>query len=217
MLKSEYEILIVEDDPFFQCVLNEALLQIPTNCIVHGCSSGHEALDLCRSSLTCLDLALVDLGLPDIAGLEVIRAIKRRFNDLPIVVVTGCAEENIFLEAVRVGAVGYILKGDSHLSVRQGIEQIMEGVYPISPALAKHLFNLATNGNGNPGLGAPKLSGKELELLTHLASGKSYAESAAAMCVAVSTAQAHGRSLYRKLGVHSQLQALSKARGYGLI
>jgi DNA-binding NarL/FixJ family response regulator len=107
------------------------------------------------------------------------------------------------------------LKDDPSTQITDALSQTLQGNYPISPALARYLFKLA--GSSEPLEGMAELTPKELELLRHLSRGRSYAEAARAMGVAVSTVQTHIRNLYRKLDVHSQVQAVTKAQGRGLI
>jgi two-component system nitrate/nitrite response regulator NarL len=210
-------VLIVEDDPSFQRAIGDAMVQLGAEWRVHGVRTGAEALACCNDTAARLDLALVDLGLPDIDGVEVIRAIHGRFPAVPIMVISIVSTETRVLTAIRAGALGYILKGDSSISMTRAIEQLMEGNYPISPKLARYLFKLAGRGPVAGGPELPRLTSKEAELLQHLASGKSYAQAGDAMGVALSTVQSYIRNLYRKLDVHSQTQAVSRARERGLL
>ena len=211
------QVLIVEDDPVFQRSIGEAVLQLETGWLVHCVRTGSEALAFCNDSASHLDLALVDLGLPDIGGIAVIRAIRSRFPDTPIMVVSVLSSEGVVLDAIRAGALGYILKGDSSMSMARAIEQIMAGNYPISPMLARCLFKLAGQEAAGDSSDLPRLSTKETELLALIAGGNSYAQAAERMGIAVSTVQSYIRTLYRKLDVHSQTQAVSKAREHGLL
>ena len=210
--------LIVEDDPAFERLLNRSVAALPGNWIGHARETGTEAIELLNAAATQLDLALVDLGLPYVSGIEVIQTAHARFPELPIIVVSVISSESSVLAAIQAGASGYVLKDDNELSIAHAISQILNGVYPISSSLAKYLFRLASpsaNPANMPLLGA--LSPKEQEVLQHLSSGYSYAETAKLMGVALSTVQHHIRNLYRKLDVRSQTQAISKARATGLL
>lgn len=216
-LPSSRQVLVVEDDPLFQRSIAEAVAQLGTPWRVHGFRTGSEALAWCTDPAARLDLALVDMGLPDMDGIDVIPTIHDRFPAVPIMVISVVSAESRVLNAIRAGALGYILKGDSSISMTRAIEQIMDGNYPISPRLARYLFKLAGQrpAAGSPDL--PRLTGKETELLAHLAGGKSYGQAADEMGVALCTVQSYIRNLYRKLGVHSQTQAVSRAREHGLL
>lgn len=210
------DVLLVEDNPLFQQVIRSAIDSQGLSGHLYKCASGSEALELLDRPQLRLDLALVDLGLPDISGIEVITAVRRRFGEIPIMVISVISAERTVLGAIRAGARGYILKGDSEESIARAIQEVLNGNYPISPALARSLFKLA---------GAPlekstlsfKLSPRELETLQLIARGYSYEEVSKLMGIALSTVQSNVRNLYRKLEVRSQVQAVSKARDAGLI
>ena len=211
-------ILLVEDNPVFSTQMQHSIAEMRMGGALLDCRAGSAALDLLDEPRLRLDLALVDLGLPDVAGIEVIQAVRRRFADIPILVISVIHAERSVLSAIRAGARGYILKSDPEPAIRDAIEQVLKGHYPISPSLARTLFKLAggpaSGGSSHPGV---KLSVRETETLQHIARGHSYEEVAQLMGVAVSTVQSNIRNLYRKLDAHSQMQAVTKAREAGLI
>lgn len=207
--------LIVEDDPTFQSSMQQAVTQLGNHWQSISFRNATDALRFLESTDTQVDLGLVDLGLPDISGIEVISKIRTRFQDIPILVVSVISAERSVLAAIRAGARGYILKDDSTTIVAEALRQSLLGNYPISPALARYLFKLAGS-NESPSELAD-LTPKELELLRNLSRGRSYADSAQEMGIALSTVQTHIRNLYRKLDVHSQVQAVTKAQDRGLI
>jgi DNA-binding NarL/FixJ family response regulator len=211
--------LIVEDDPAFERLMRRAILNLPEDWQIDTCSTGALAMEFLRNASSALDLILVDLGLPYVSGLEVIKAAHDRFPKMPIAVISVISAEQSVLAAIQAGARGYVLKDDSELSISRAIELILEGTYPVSMSLAKYLFNLANQKRGGDQLPPLKatLTPKELAVLQHLSQGHSYAETANLMGVALSTVQSHIRNLYRKLDVRSQTQAVSKAQKTGLI
>ena len=214
--------LIVEDDAFFRSVIKDAIESSRMDCEVLLAPTGHEAINMIAEYGHEIGVALVDLGLPDMDGLQVIREINAQFPDVRILVISSSAEEDRLLAAVRLGAVGYIVKGDAHISIARAIEQLMDGLHPISPQLAGYLLKRVFK--EDPPVVMPDeptnlspLTRRERELLVQFADGASYAQAADSMNISVATAQTHARNLYRKLGVHSGLQALSKARAHGLL
>lgn len=210
-------ILLVEDNPEFEQRIYSAVRSLAVDGVVVSCRTGSQALDFLDDPKQKVDLALVDLGLPDVGGVEVISALRRRFLEIPILVISVISAERSVLAAIRAGARGYLLKGDSDISLRTAIEQVLLGNYPISPSLARTLFKLA----GAPGASGQtpgiKLSPREIETLQHIARGSTYEEVAQLMGIAVSTVQSNIRNLYRKLDVHSQVQAVTRARDEGII
>ena len=135
--------LLVEDDPAFVRLMSRAVAQLGPDWNLHICQTGSAAMDFLRVRRSPLDLALVDLGLPYVSGIEVIREAHDRFPDMPIAVVSVISAESSVLAAIQAGARGYVLKDDSELSIAHAIGQILQGNYPISMSLAKYLFRLA--------------------------------------------------------------------------
>lgn len=183
---------------------------------IRHCTTGHEALKAMRVRSLSVDLAALDLSLPDMDGLELIHAVRRRFPNVPILIISAISSEHTLLKAIRAGASGYLLKdGDTH-ALAQGIKQVLQGESPISSMLASHLFKLVGQST-SPQDTDVRLTSKERETLEHFGRGLSYAQTARLMGVGMATVQTHVRNLYRKLGAHSQTQAVIRAKEYGLL
>lgn len=214
---SPRRVLLVEDDPVFQATFVRVFSQMGDDWEIHATHDGASALSALEQPGCHFELALIDIGLPDISGIDVIAAAHKRFTDLPIMVTTAFTAEETFLSAIRAGAHGYLIKGDTEASLAHSIDQVMQGQYPVSPALARHLFRLA----GSPATPAQgnslHLSPRELELLQCIAKGHSYQACANLMNISLSTVQTHIRNMYRKLEVSNQRQAISKAQSSGLL
>lgn len=191
--------------------------QMPGPWSVEVAADGATALRKLAAAGSDVDLVLVDIGLPDMSGLEVISAARARSADLPILVTTVLATEETFLTAIRAGARGYLIKGDSEISLATSIDQVMRGQYPFSPALARHFFKLAGAPSTAPEPNTMNLSPREVELLRHIAKGHSYASCADVMNISLSTVQTHIRNMYRKLEVSNQRQAIGKAHASRLL
>jgi DNA-binding NarL/FixJ family response regulator len=212
--------LIAEDDPAFERLIRRAILGLGGDWQIHTCVTGEHAMQCLKSATSAFDLALIDLGLPYVSGIEVIRSAHERFPKMPIAVISVIASEKSVLAAIQAGAKGYVLKDDSELSISRAIELILEGIYPVSLSLAKYLFKLASGQLANEpslALQMTALTPKELAVLQHLSQGHSYAETAVLMGISLSTVQSHIRKLYRKLDVRSQSQAVLKAQKTGLL
>lgn len=184
---------------------------------IHLFEDGASALRAVAEPGLRFELALIDIGLPDMSGIEVISGLRGRYADLPILVTTVFSAEETFLSAIRAGARGYLLKSDTELSLLRSIDQVMQGQYPFSPALARHLFRLAGSPAVRPVDNSLKLSPRELELLQLISRGHSYGSCAEVMKISISTVQTHIRNMYRKLEVCNQRQAITKAQSSGLL
>ncbi len=209
--------LLVEDDPVFVDAIAGALAQVPAAGTLVACRSGSEVAAVLDGPRRSLALVLVDLGLPDVDGLDVIRAIRDMDPDVPLMVVSVMTSERRVIDAIRAGADGYLVKDEDGAPLATAIEQVLGGLSPISPAIARHLFAMARGTPGAlPGVRFG-LSPREAELLDHIGGGLTYLEAAERMGVSLSTVQTHVRHLYRKLHVNSRTEAVETARRHGLL
>ena len=209
--------LLVEDSPAFSLLISKAVAYLGEQWQVKTVATGTAALAAIDQFDVELNLLLVDLGLPDMHGSEVIRIAHDNFPELPIMVISSISSEDSLFRAIRAGASGYVVKDDSALSISQAIARILAGDFPVSPMLAQYLFRLAGLVAPINAETLPRLTTRETEMLQLLARGLSYDEVAKKMDIALSTVQFHIRNLYRKLHVNSQAQALAKARSSGLM
>lgn len=164
---------------------------------------------------TIFNLALVDIGLPDVSGLDVIKTFHAKFPESPVLVLSVISVEDTVFQAIRNGARGYLTKYDAVTETKEAIRSILKGDYPISPSLARYLFRVI--GPRTSSVAPGFLTTKEAELLQNLARGLTYLEAAKEMGVQISTVRTHIRNLYRKLDVHTQVQAIVTGRDRGLI
>ncbi|MDR9453997.1 MAG: response regulator transcription factor [Wenzhouxiangella sp.] len=211
-------VLIVEDAPEFQDALADLLKKMAQPWEIFGFLDGQSTLEFINDCDAPLDLVLVDLGLPDMSGVELISRIYQAWPEVPIVVISVFTNSEKVLTAIRAGAIGYLVKSDPDAIVK-GIEQVLAGEFPISPLVARHLIEIVNQSSAqaqSPRTDSP-LSPQENRLLEHIARGLSYAEAAQAMNLTVSTIQTYSRNLFRKLDVHSKTQAIVKARHAGFL
>ena len=157
------------------------------------------------------------MGLPDLSGIEVIKLAYGQCRHTPIIVMTTFSNEESFLAAIRAGASGYLLKLEPEHALAIALDDVLQGNYPVSPPMARHLFRLSGSPVFKQAEPALDLSPRELDLLRHLAQGLSYAECAQCLGITLSTVQSHSRNVYRKLNVSNQTQAINRARATGAI
>jgi DNA-binding NarL/FixJ family response regulator len=212
----ECRALIVEDEYAFQKSLEIALKQIPNPWKMEIFSRGQDAIDFISNLSGHLDVALVDLGLPDTSGNAVIEKIRAYFPKTPILVVTTHMSRTSLISALRAGANGYVLKDATRAELTINIEHILGGRTPISPALTADIIYDIIEIKQPQHDPDEKLSKREIELLERISEGLSYAECANEMGLQLSTVHSYSRALFRKLGINSKSQAVVKAQQFGI-
>jgi len=195
-------LLIVEDHPGFREALTKGLSATGFT-IAAACPSGEEALSVVDEARP--DAAIVDLGLVGMRGVDVIRELRARIPELPVLVLTIFENPADIVAAIEAGAQGYLLKGVRIDEIAEGLRQISNGLSPISPAVARHLLARMREPARNV-LPSP-LTAREQELLELLVRGHSYADAAKALCISVNTVQTHVRNIYKKLEVSTKAEA----------
>jgi DNA-binding NarL/FixJ family response regulator len=150
--------------------------------------------------------------MPDMDGLAASEVIKRELPQTSILVVTLSEDPDYLLEALRVGAAGYVLKDANRREVVDAVHQVLKGESPLDPKLAAHLIRRMANmskGPSSAGRAPPvsELTHRELEVLRLVADGKTNAEIAQELYVSVGTVKVHVERIIDKLGVSDRTQA----------
>jgi DNA-binding NarL/FixJ family response regulator len=211
-------VMIVEDKAEFRAEFLDKLAAADDMRVVGTAGSVAEAMALIVGDP--VDVLLVDLGLPDGSGLDVIRAAMQRWpGRCDAMVVSVFADEAHVLAAIEAGATGYLLKDSSRERFVQQIRELRAGGSPISPVIArKLLFRFAEAPSAASGETAPvKLTDQERTVLAHAARGYSYDEVAQLMGITRHTVMSYVKRSYRKLQVHSKTEAIYEARRMGLV
>jgi DNA-binding NarL/FixJ family response regulator len=178
--------LIVEDDNEFQILLSDSMDQINGNWRTYSYSLGRDACSFIDGSHGNLNLALIDLGLPDMDGTLVISKVRKRFPNTPILVVSVINSSKKLMQALDAGATGYILKDDDAIGISASINSVLQGHTPISPAMTKKLIQAIPQKRENLEVEI-NLSDREQELLMCISKGLSYSSSAKEMGLQIST------------------------------
>ncbi|MEN9727919.1 MAG: hypothetical protein RL434_2285 [Pseudomonadota bacterium] len=181
------------------------------------CRNGRRALQVIREQGREYDFAVIGMVLGDIKGLDVLRAWLKTAPRCPALVISSVKDERTVLAAIRNGARGYLVEPENERVLSDALRELLAGHYPISPELSHTLFRLAGAPPVRVNSGGFRLTPREYETLRHLSKGLTYDAVAKAMDITLSTVQTNIRHLYRKLGAHSQMQAVNKARAHGLI
>jgi DNA-binding NarL/FixJ family response regulator len=157
------------------------------------------------------DVFLVDLGLPDMPGLDVVKRIAARHPSCDILVVTVFGDEESIIGALEAGARGYLLKGALEHDIAEDIRHLRNGGSPLSPVIARQVLKRFVPAAAEAATGT-LLTPRETEILNAIARGFSYAETAGLMRISVQTVHSHLKNIYKKLAVHSKTEAVFEAQ-----
>lgn len=209
-------ILMLEDERPMQARLARILssLGVPQEALTIAGSLAQAREAIRHSSFS---LALLDIGLPDGSGIDLIDELRAAGNPLPAVVLSAWSKPELIVRAISAGATGYLLKERDDIELSLSIQIIFRGGAPIDPFVAQHIMaELAAKSvqpPGNPGI----VSRREAEVLGLIATGLSNQAIADHLHIARNTVESHIKSIYRKLEVPSRISAVNKARQQGLI
>lgn len=212
-------LLICEDDAKYRRLVAGRLRAAPGFEVAEA-ATGEEACAAVQAArgapLAAADLLLLDLELPGIDGIEVVRRVRAADPRVEILVLTSFNEERRVFEAMRAGAAGYLVKGGAPAQLERAIRDVLDGGTIIDARLARRFWNLlaAARGRGGADFG---LSEEECEVLALVARGLSNPEAARALGSSRRAIKAHLEAIYRKLGVTSRVEAAVKAMQQGLI
>jgi DNA-binding NarL/FixJ family response regulator len=224
MSSEKTTVLIVEDEPEFRMRFTQIVESEPTLELVGVAANKREAQELIDRSR--FDVMLIDLGLPDGNGTDLIRQVSAKRPDVDIMVVTVFGDEQHVVSAIEAGATGYILKDSTAADVVSCIRLLRAGGSPVSPVVARSVLRAIRNrmggaaGNTRPGGASPDnnpLSARETEILQLLAKGMSFNEIGEILGISPHTVTAHIKKIYRKLAVHSRGEAVYEATQMGLL
>lgn len=214
--------LMVEDDPAMQQRLRRVLATL-------GCDERQIAIaDSVAGAQRLLEkqsfgVALVDIGLPDGSGVELIAWLQIHHPGVPAVVISAWRTEETIFSALRAGAIGYLLKERDDAELGVALRSIAHGGASIDPSIARRILSwLATT----PGAPQPQpvasppavvLTPRERKILELVSQGLSNREMAETLSISRLTVECHTKNIYRKLAVNSRTEAVYLARRHGLL
>jgi DNA-binding NarL/FixJ family response regulator len=215
-------VLVVEDDSLMRQRLERILVELGYS---HELVTFASTLAEARQSVSVqpLAMALVDLGLPDGNGIELISELRGKNPDVLILVISAWTTEESILGALRAGATGYVLKERDDLEVSLSIRSVLRGGAPIDPFIARRILMLLPTGKPRKpdqpteAAEAAVLSAREGEILELVSQGLSNREIAEQLTISRYTVECHIKHIYRKLEVSSRTRAVNEARQRGIL
>src|ERR1700733_12321412 len=155
------------------------------------------------------DIILMDIGLPNISGIEGVRTVKTHFPAIQALMFTVFDDDENIFDAIRAGASGYLLKKTPHDEIVQAIRDLYHGGAPMSASIARRVIQ-SFQGAPSTIVEDYRLTVRENEILHSLVDGSSYKKIADKYCVSISTIRTHICNIYGKLHVNSKSQAVAK-------
>jgi DNA-binding NarL/FixJ family response regulator len=199
-------VLTVDDHPGFRAGIAAMLSNEPDLCLVGEASSGAEAIAQYRALHP--DIMLLDLQMPQMHGLEVIRRVRAQYSSARIVVLTTYAGDVLAQRALTAGAQGYVLKGMIRKELIDTIRAVNLGIKRVHAEVAAQL---ATH------MGDDELSDREIQVLRLVAFGNSNKRVAASLAISEETAKGHVKSILAKLNATDRTHAVTLALMRGVI
>lgn len=217
-------VILIEDDPSTQEHLARVLSGSPRLELLGCASTANEAYSLLF--MTTPRVALIDLGLPDFSGIEIIRWISKNKPDIETLVITAFGDEDHVIRSLEAGASGYLLKDYSSEELESHIVEVANGGSPISPLIARQLlFRMQKPAEQPAGPSAQiteaarhnLITDRELMVIQQVSKGFTVQEIARQMGISNHTVATHVKRIYKKLQVHSRSEAVYEASLLGLL
>jgi DNA-binding NarL/FixJ family response regulator len=211
-------ILLLEDLPEIRAWLGSLVMQVFPDAQISEAARVHDAIGLV--SAIKFDLALVDLGLPDGSGVDVVSALREHQPETQSVVVTIHDDDEHLFPALQAGAFGYILKEQARELIIEQLQRISQGEPPLSPSIARRVMAyFAAKSKPQPAANAMpmvQLTDRETEVLLRVAKGYTLPEIGQQLTLSRHTIADYVKQIYRKLNVSSRAEAALEAQRMGL-
>ena len=203
-------VLVVDDHALFRRGLEMVLEQEPDIEVVGEASDGAEALE--QATETTPDVVLMDVRMPRRGGIDACTAIKDAVPSTKIIMLTISDEEADLYDAIKAGAMGYLLKEISIEEVASAIRAVHGGQSLISPSMASKLLNefasMIKRTDERQQVPTPRLTDREMEVLRLVAKGLNNRDIAKQLYISENTVKNHIRNILEKLQLHSRMEAV---------
>ena len=202
------KVAIVEDQPR----IREGLRMLIDGAEGFRCIGSFESMELAVEGIgrDLPDVALVDIGLPRMSGIDGIRLLKKQHPQLAILMLTVYDDDRRIFDALCAGACGYLLKKTPPARLLESLREVAGGGAPMSPEVARRVVALFREIRPPEDV-AYALTPHEIRILKLLVDGHNYKTAAAELVVSVNTIRFHMRSIYEKVQVHSKSEAVAKS------
>ncbi len=165
------------------------------------------------------DVAILDISMPKVSGIEVTRQIKKRLPSLAILILTAYDNDEYIFALLEAGAAGYLLKDVPGHEIVEAVRSVYSGESVLHPSIARKVIQRAIMGTGKSteSRSAIDLSEREIEVLKLAAKGMTNKDIAEQLCISIRTVQGHINSIFHKLGVGSRTEAIFQSVKKGIL
>tara|TARA_R110002124_G_scaffold87407_1_gene225076 strand:+ start:106910 stop:107560 length:651 start_codon:yes stop_codon:yes gene_type:complete len=213
------KIAIVDDNSFLIHAIKEKLSFFDEISVKHTSLNGSELLTKLDENHN-VDLILMDIEMPILNGIETTQMVKQKYPQIKIIMLTAFDNDEHIFNAIKAGADGYLLKEINPDDLYNGIKETLNGGAAMNPSIALKTLKLLRNPITiqNPrDKEEISLSKREVEVLEQLSKGLSYTAIADNLFLSPSTVRKHIENIYKKLQVHSKMEAVQKAKNHNII
>ncbi|OYY67209.1 MAG: DNA-binding response regulator [Burkholderiales bacterium 28-67-8] len=210
---SPMHLLLVDDHQIVREGLKRLLAPNDDEWTITDVSSGHQALDCLRQRR--VNLAIVDLSMPGMSGLDLIRRIKSEYPDTAVLVLSMHAEEQYAMRAFKLGANGYVTKDSASAELATAVRKVASGGTYVSASLAERVVQQLHS--GSPSSRHESLSNREIEVLQRIVSGQRLTDIAEALHLSVKTVSTHKARIQEKLDLPSMAAVIRYGIEHGIV
>jgi len=206
-------IAVAEDKPFLAKSLEEKISIFNDLKYKFKAENGKELINNLEKNLP-IDLILMDIQMPEMDGIEATSIIKEKYPNIKILMLTVFDDEETIFNAILAGADGYLLKDESAQTIYKSINETVNGGASMSPTIALKALKLLRNplNTKQEEIVDYQLSPREIEILEQIGKGLSYMHISQNLYISSGTVRKHTENIYKKLQVHSKLEAVDLAR-----
>jgi len=210
-------ILIADDHTIFRQGLKMLLEQENDLEVVGEAGDGAETIKLAKKLKP--DIALLDIAMPKMDGMEVAKKLKKILPQLKVIVLTSYADDQFLFEFLKLGVSGFVLKDSASQELIYSIRKTKEGMAFLDPSVSKKVMEKFTQVTGGKKdfINYGKLSDREKEVLQLVAEGKSTKEVAGKLYISPKTVENHRANIMKKLDIHDRMGLTKYALRLGLI
>ncbi len=213
------KVSIVDDNSFLIHAIKEKLSFFDEIEIKHTALNGSELLTKLEENHN-LDIILMDIEMPVLNGIETTQMVKQKYPQIKIIMLTAFDNDEHIFNAIKSGADGYLLKEINPEELYKGIKETLCGGAAMNPSIALKTLKLLRNPIDIDNFQDKEeisLSKREVEVLEQLSKGLSYTAIADNLFLSPSTVRKHIENSYKKLQVHSKIEAVQKAKRHNII